>query len=131
MKDRKFTNKKTLARLFALSSNHMELMESGLVELAGCFDCGVRFFPSRIEEYIEEFGEDAGYTARCPNCGTDSVIPVRLADNVLDLMNEYCFGSAPAELSPERNERLAYLRTLLFGDDDLPVVLKPTNGIIH
>lgn len=45
----------------------------------GCFYCESVFSPSRIEDWIEETGGNFGkssdpFTARCPECGIDSVI---------------------------------------------------------
>jgi len=128
------TNKKPLSKLHELSSRHKALMGSGLVELAGCFDCEMTFPPGRIEEYIEEYTIDDRvdeHTARCPNCGTDSVIPIKWAEKVLRVMNQYYFGSKSVELTDVEAEDLAYLKTLLFGDDDGIPVLKRRNEIVH
>lgn len=130
----KITNRKPLSKLHELSSRHKGLMNSGLVELAGCFDCEMTFPPSRIGEYIEEDTIDKGveeHTARCPNCGTDAVIPIKWAEKVLRVMNECYFGSKPVELTDEEAENLAYLKTLLFGDDEGTPVLKRQKGIVH
>jgi hypothetical protein len=114
-------NKKPLSKLYDLSSGHKSLMDSGLVELAGCFDCKLTFPPSRIEDYIEEYsidGQVIEHTARCPDCGNDAVIPVKWAEKVLRVMNKCYFDSTPVELMDKEAEDLAYLKTLLFGDDD-------------
>jgi hypothetical protein len=127
-------NKKPLSKLYELSSRHKGLMDSGLVELAGCFDCQVTFPPGRIGDYIDEYTIDNRvdeHTARCPNCGTDAVIPVRWAEKVLRVMNECYFDSTPVELTDEEAEDLEYLKTLLFGDDDGTPVLKSQKGIVH
>ena len=39
----------------------------------GCFYCLNVFPPSEVTEWIKENGDD--YTAECPKCGIDSVIP--------------------------------------------------------
>lgn len=96
-------------------------MDSGLVELAGCFDCEMTFPPSRIERYIEEYTIDnrvEEHTALYPNCGTDAVIPIKWAEKALRVMNECYLGSKPVELKDEDAEGLAYLKTLLFGDEE-------------
>lgn len=128
------TNKKPLSNLHELSSRHKALMDSGLVELAGCFDCEMTFPPTRIGVYIrEETIDNQGdqHTARCPNCGTDSVIPIKWAERVLRVMNECYFGSKPVELTDEEVENLAYLKTLLFGDESERSVLKRQKEIVH
>lgn len=117
-----------------LSSRHKALMDSGLVELAGCFGCETTFPPSRIEEYIEEYTIDDRvdeHTALCPNCGTDAVIPIKWAEKVLRVMNECYFGSKPVELTDVEAEDLAYLKTLLFGDESGRPVLKRPTEIVH
>lgn len=48
-------------------------------DVCGCFDCRQTYPPSEIEHWIEETrGELAQrsdpWTARCPRCGTDSVL---------------------------------------------------------
>lgn len=128
------TNKKPLSKLHELSSRHKALMDSGLVELAGCFDCEMTFPPGRIERYITEFIIDDRvdeHTALCPNCGTDAVIPIKWAENVLQTMNECYFDSKPVELTDEEAGDLAYLGTLLFGDESGTPVLKRHKEIIH
>lgn len=78
---------------------HRDLLESGAVESAGCFDCRATFNPSEIVEYIPEFDmrgdtqfPNREFTALCPECGTDSVIPVRFSESVLGIMNDHYFG---------------------------------------
>ena len=46
-------------------------------------------------------------------------------------MNECYFGSKQVELTNEEAEDLAYLKTLLFGDDDRIPVLKRRSQIVH
>jgi len=95
-------------------------MDSGLIELAGCFYCETTFPPSCIVEYIEEYTIDNRvdeHTARCPNCGTDAVIPVRLAENVLRTMHDIYFASTPVVQTKEEAESLDYLKMLQFGDE--------------
>jgi len=88
-----------LKRIHLLSSLHRDLLESGSVESAGCFDCKATFKPSEIVEYIPEFDmsgdtrlPNGESTALCPACGTDSVIPVRFSERVLAIMNDHYFG---------------------------------------
>lgn len=44
---------------------------------AGCVHCGATFTPAEIREWVREAGPDgpASETAKCPRCGTDSVLP--------------------------------------------------------
>ena len=128
------TDRKSLSKLHELSSRHKALMDSGLVELAGCFYCETTFSPSCIVEYIEEYTIDNRvdeHTARCPNCGTDAVIPVRLAENVLRIKNESYFGSEPVKLTDEDVGNSAYIQTLLFGDESGTPLLKRQKEIVH
>lgn len=128
------TNKKPLAKLHELSSRHKALMDSGLVELAGCFDCKMTFPASRVGKYIEEYTIDnrvEEHTALCPNCGTDTVIPIKWAENVLQVMNECYLNSKPVELTREEADDLAYLGMLLFRDEAGTPVLKRQKEIVH
>jgi hypothetical protein len=128
------TNKKPLSKLHELSSRHKALMDSGLVELAGCFDCEMTFSPSHIKTYIKEYSIDnrvEEHSALCPNCGTDAVIPIKWAENVLQAMNECYFDSKPVELTGKEIQDLAFLKTLLFGDEDGIPVLNPRKEIVH
>lgn len=130
----KTKNTKSLSKLYELASRHKGLMNSGLVELAGCFDCEMTFPPSRLEEYIEEYTIDNRideHTARCPNCGTDAVIPIKWAEKVLRVMNECYFGSEPVTLTDKEAGDSEYLKTLLFGDDEGAPVLGRQSGIVH
>lgn len=48
-------------------------------QMCGCFDCRKVFAPSEIMDWLEErrgplSQQPDPWTARCPNCGTDSVI---------------------------------------------------------
>jgi hypothetical protein len=127
-------NKKPISKLHELSSRHKVLMDSGLVELAGCFDCEITFPPSHIERYIKEYTIDNRvdeYTALCPICGTDAVIPIKWAENVLQVMNECYFDSMPVELTDEKAGDLAYIGTLLFGYESGMPVLKPNKETVH
>lgn len=109
-------------------------MDSGAVELVGCFDCEAMFTPDCVEEFIDEYSIDNrvdGHTARCPNCGTDAVIPIKWAEDVLRIMREYYFGSKPANLTDEDAGNSAYLQTLLFGDESGTPLLKRQMEIVH
>lgn len=109
-------------------------MDSGLVELAGCFDCEITFPPSHIDRYIREYVVDNRvdeHTALCPNCGTDAVIPIKWAENVLQVMNESYFDKKPVPPTDEEEGDLAFLGTLLFGDGSGTPVLKRQKEIIH
>ncbi|MCC6451614.1 MAG: hypothetical protein IT171_01925 [Acidobacteria bacterium] len=128
------TDSKPLSKLHKLTSRNKTLMDSGVVELAGCIDCEATFPPSHIEKYIEEYTIDKrvdGRTALCPRCGTDAVIPVRLAENVLRIMHDIYFASTPVVQTKEEAESLDYLKMLLFGDESGSPVLKNQKEIVH
>jgi hypothetical protein len=69
---------------------------------AGCVFCGATFAPAEIQEWIAErdpiTGREAAETAKCPKCGTDSVLPsaapVMLNARVLSAMQAYLFKGA-------------------------------------
>ena len=129
----KNSDKKGLIRLRELSVKHKGLMDSGIVELAGCFDCEATFPPGEIKEYIEEYaldGKVVEHAGRCPRCGTDSVIPVKLAENALRTLNEEYMKSASSDLPAEADDG-AYLDALLLGEEEGKPVIRPRNRNIH
>lgn len=52
------------------SFENMHLLKDA--EKCGCFYCGKIFTPYDIEEWIDD---EKDYTALCPYCGIDTVIP--------------------------------------------------------
>ena len=59
--------------------------------LCGCFYCKQTFYPTEIEDWIDE---QMGESALCPKCGIDSVIDDRFPitnERFLEEMNRYFF----------------------------------------
>jgi hypothetical protein len=58
------------------SSNHRGVVSKA--ERCGCFYCCAEFAPRAITDWVDPASDDmqAGTTALCPRCGTDSVIPL-------------------------------------------------------
>ena len=86
------------------STNRPEILAS---KECGCFNCETVFSPARIDGWIEEtsgrFAESLDpWTARCPECGIDSVIgdaaPYPATDPAfLKAMHFEWFGNEHAE----------------------------------
>lgn len=70
--------------------NRAEIEDS---DECGCFYCGEIFESSDIDEYT-----DNGETAKCPNCGIDSVIGdasgIKIDSETLDAMMDRWFGNS-------------------------------------
>ena len=64
------------------------------VNKCGCFYCLKIFNPEEIEEWVEDKKD---YTAICPYCGIDSIIPLsvineyELNTNLLEIINKEYF----------------------------------------
>jgi DNA-directed RNA polymerase subunit RPC12/RpoP len=63
---------------------------------AGCIHCGATFEPSEIREWVrDEAAPASDATARCPQCGVESVLPsaapVMLSPALLHAMQQYWF----------------------------------------
>ncbi|WP_070807541.1 hypothetical protein [Tractidigestivibacter scatoligenes] len=77
-------------RAHDLSKYNQDMIESA--DMCGCFYCLAAFKPGEITEWVDD-GD--GYTAICPRCGVDSVIPSRhgypITRAFLGEMREYWF----------------------------------------
>lgn len=80
----------------SLSKAHKASMQNkeavGKSQLCGCFHCLSIYPASDVVEWIEDNG---GFTAECPKCGVDSVIPdasgIPLNADFLAAMNKRWF----------------------------------------
>lgn len=78
-----------ISALHSLSSNTIEWINE--VNYVGCFQCGNKFPSEELVDFV-----NGGYTALCPYCDIDSVIPMdsyndATQDMILNEMNSRYF----------------------------------------
>lgn len=88
----------SLGSIHRYSHRHRPLVEQS--QSAGCYHCCATFTTAEIREWIEErdadTGTSTGETARCPRCGSDSVLPsaapIALDAQALETLRHYLFA---------------------------------------
>lgn len=63
----------TLEEISGMAFKNRQLLEAS--EFCGCYYCCKIFKADSITEWVKEKRSGGGFTALCPHCGIDSVIP--------------------------------------------------------
>ena len=82
---------KEYKELYKLCFENKKILEKA--KKCVCFYCGHRFTYGRIKEWINDRND---YTAQCPKCQIDSVIPAtvngyEVTDKDIEILNKYYF----------------------------------------